>query len=167
MQVDAERERHKAEERVNDIFEPDILLPIQYFSALKRKRYSSGEHRLVIAIIQDAIECFQKHIHATDSKRRQLFVDAEDWIRDDGYTETFSFNNICDLLGMNPAYLRQGLLGWRDRELARHRGRMLETMAAAAHARSEAAEAVALEAPTEYVELSVALGDHCELRPTD
>ena len=124
----SERDRHQAEERLNDLFEPDVLLPIQYFAALKRKRFSCGEHRLVIAIIQDAVECFQKHINARDSKRRQLFVDAEAWIVDEDYAGTFSFNNICDLLGMNPGYLRRGLLDWRDKERARTRTRMSETV---------------------------------------
>ena len=101
---------------------------MQYFAALKRKRFSSGEHRLLIAIMQDAVECFQKHIHARDSKRRQLYVDAESWISSDDYSGTFSFNNVCDLLGMSPEYLRQGLIDWRDRERTRRRGRLLDAV---------------------------------------
>ena len=126
--TDSARDRHQAEERLNDIFEPDVLLPIQYFAALKRKRFSSGEHRLLIAIMQDAVECFQKHIHARDSKRRQLYLDAESWISSDDYAGTFSFNNVCDLLGMSPEYLRQGLIDWRDRERTRRRGRLLDVV---------------------------------------
>lgn len=126
--TDSARDRQQAEERLNDLFEPDVLLPIQYFAALKRKRFSSGEHRLLIAIMQDAVECFQKHIHARDSKRRQLFLDAESWISSDDYSGTFSFNNVCDLLGMSPEYLRQGLIDWRDRERTRRKGRLLDAV---------------------------------------
>jgi hypothetical protein len=126
--TDSARDRHQAEERLNDLFEPDVLLPIQYFAALKRKRFSSGEHRLLIAIMQDAVECFQKHIHARDSKRRQLYLDAESWIAADDYMGTFSFNNVCDLLGMSPDYLRQGLIDWRDRERTRRKGRLLDAV---------------------------------------
>ena len=126
--TDSARDRHQAEERLNDLFEPDVLLPIQYFAALKRKRYSSGEHRLLIAIMQDAVECFQKHIHARDSKRRQLYLDAESWISSEDYSGTFSFNNVCDLLGMSPEYLRQGLIDWRDRERSRRRGRLFDAV---------------------------------------
>ncbi len=122
--AETERDRHEAEERLNDIFEPDVLLPIQYFAALKRKKYSSGEHRLVVAIMQDAVECFQKHLHARDSKRRQLFIDAEKWIDEDDDRSTFSFNNICALLGFNSQYLREGLISWRDRERSRRKGRV-------------------------------------------
>jgi hypothetical protein len=123
--AEAEHDRHQAEERLSDLFEPDILLPIQYFAALKRKRFSCGEHRLLVAIMQDAIECFQKHLHARDSKRRQLYVEAEAWINAENDDGTFSFDNVCDLLGMNPDYLRQGLLSWRDRERARYRARLM------------------------------------------
>lgn len=125
--AESEQDFNQGEDRLNEIFEPDILLPIQYFAALKRKKYSCGEHRLLIAIMQDAIECFQKHIHARDSKRRQLYVDAEVWITDLEDEGPFSFTNICELLGMNPDYLRLGLLDWRDRERARRRARLVES----------------------------------------
>lgn len=123
--ADADRDRQQAEDRLNDIFEPDILLPIQYFAALKRKKFSCGEHRLLVAIIQDAVECFQKHIHARDSKRRQLFLDAESWITVDDDLGMFSFDNICELLGLNSDYLRRGLLDWRDKERSRREGRLV------------------------------------------
>jgi len=114
MEGARERGRYQSEERQPDVFEPDTLLPVQYFAALQRKRFPAGEHRLLIALIQDAVECFQKHLHASDAKRRQLFLDAEQWIGADDDFGVFSFNNVCMLLGMNPVYLRQGLLAWRD-----------------------------------------------------
>jgi len=125
--ADADQERQQAEDRLNDIFEPNVLLPIQFFEALKRKQYSCGEHRLVRAIMQDAVECFQKHVHARDNKRRQLYLDAEAWISTDEDVGPFSFNNVCDLLGVNSDYLREGLLAWRDRERTRRRARLLHT----------------------------------------
>ncbi|RMD84456.1 MAG: hypothetical protein D6815_04130 [Candidatus Dadabacteria bacterium] len=124
--ADAEHDRHQAEEHLTDLFQPDVLLPSQFFAPLKRKRYSCGEHRLVRAIMQDAIECFQKHIHARDNKRRQLYLEAEQWIMNEEDTGVFSFNNVCELLGVNPDYLREGLLAWRDRERARRRARLFE-----------------------------------------
>lgn len=121
--VEAERDRAQAEERLSRLFEPDILLPTQYFLQLKRKRFPCGEHRLLVAIIQDAIECFQKHLHARDTKRRQLYVDAEEWINCDDDHGPFSFTNVCELLGMDPEYVREGLVTWRDRARSRERSR--------------------------------------------
>jgi hypothetical protein len=153
--TDSARDRHQAEERLNDLFEPDVLLPIQYFAALKRKRFSSGEHRLLIAIIQDAVECFQKHIHAHDSKRRQLYLDAESWISSDDYAGTFSFNNVCDLLGMSPEYLRRGLIDWRDRERTRRKGRLLD--AVRTQGIRERARIESIGAPSDFLDGEVAL----------
>jgi hypothetical protein len=153
--TDSARDRHQAEERLNDLFEPDVLLPIQYFAALKRKRFSSGEHRLLIAIMQDAVECFQKHIHARDSKRRQLYLDAESWISSEDYSGTFSFNNVCDLLGMSPEYLRQGLIDWRDRERSRRRGRLFD--AVRSHGIRERVRIESLSSVTDFLEGEVAL----------
>jgi hypothetical protein len=153
--TDSARDRHQAEERLNDLFEPDVLLPIQYFAALKRKRFSSGEHRLLIAIMQDAVECFQKHIHARDSKRRQLYLDAESWISSEDYSGTFSFNNVCDLLGMSPEYLRQGLIDWRDRERSRRRGRLFD--AVRSHGIRERVRIESLGSMTDFLEGEVSL----------
>lgn len=99
------------------LLQPDTLLPSQYFAALKRKGAHEPERRLVIAVLQDAVDCFQKHIRARDRKARQLFVDAEEWISSSDRSWPFSFENVCDLLQINPEYLRRGLLTWKDREL--------------------------------------------------
>lgn len=107
--------RFQSDERLLDVFDPDIILPAQHFAAIQRKKYPSGEHRLLVALIQDAIECFQKHMHARDAKRRQLFLDAQGWIGSEDDRGVFSFNNVCMLLGMNPDYVRQGLSEWCER----------------------------------------------------
>jgi hypothetical protein len=107
--------RFQSDERLLDVFDPDIILPAQHFAAIQRKKFPSGEHRLLVALIQDAIECFQKHMHARDAKRRQLFLDAQGWIDSDDDRGVFSFNNVCMLLGMNPEYVRQGLAEWTEK----------------------------------------------------
>jgi hypothetical protein len=107
--------RFQSDERLLDVFDPDIILPTQHFAAIQRKKFPSGEHRLLVALIQDAIECFQKHMHARDAKRRQLFLDAQGWIGSEDDRGVFSFNNVCMLLGMNPDYVRQGLEHWCER----------------------------------------------------
>jgi hypothetical protein len=104
---------------VNDTFthllQPDTLLPSQYFAILRRKGAHEPERRLVIAVLQDAVDCFQKHFRARDQKARQLYRDAEDWICSEDRSWPFSFENVCDLLQINPEYLRRGLLAWKDR----------------------------------------------------
>lgn len=100
------------------LLQPDTLLPSQYFAALKRKGQHEPERRLAIAVLQDAVDCYQKHLRARDRKARQLFVDAEEWITSDDRTWPFSFDNVCDLLQISPEYLRRGLAVWKDHQLA-------------------------------------------------
>ena len=98
------------------LLQPDTLLPSQYFAALKRKGAQEPERRLAIAVLQDAVDCFQKHLRARDRKAHQLFLDAEEWISSDDRSWPFSFENICDLLQINAEYLRRGLVGWKERQ---------------------------------------------------
>ena len=107
------------------LLQPDTLLPSQYFAALRRKGAHEPERRLVIAVLQDAVDCFQKHLIARDRKAQQLFHDAEEWIDSTDRSWPFSFENVCDLLQINSEYLRRGLMVWKARELElRHeRGR--------------------------------------------
>lgn len=101
------------------LFEPDLLLPTQFFAALKRKTQACGERRLMIAILEDAVECFQKHLWATDNRSRQLRAEAEKWVLSDDDRWPFSFVNICEALDIHPLFLRRGLLAWKAQQFAR------------------------------------------------
>ena len=105
-------------EQFAHLLQPDTLLPSQYFAALRRKGAHEPERRLVIAVLQDAVDCFQKHLTARDRKAHQLFLDAEEWVCSTDRSWPFSFENVCDLLQINSEYLRRGLMVWRERELA-------------------------------------------------
>jgi len=108
-----------AEPYVNDTFahllQPDTVLPSQFYAALRRKTDQEPERRLAVAVLQDAVECFQKYVDARDRKTRQLYLDAEAWILSADRSWPFSFDNICELLQIDPEYLRRGLLQWRAR----------------------------------------------------
>ena len=45
-----------------------------------------------------------------------LFEDAEEWIKseDEG---VFSFNNVCETLGLDPKRLRKGLEQWKAKQI--------------------------------------------------
>ncbi|GIW42278.1 MAG: hypothetical protein KatS3mg076_2855 [Candidatus Binatia bacterium] len=113
---------HSVGEAYPQLFQPDTILPSQFFAALGRRGRHEPELRLVIAILQDAIECYQKHLFARDQKSRQLFRDAEEWIFSGDKEYFFSFENVCMLLNIDPDWLRQGLLRWRARQEALRAG---------------------------------------------
>ena len=103
------------------LLQPDTLLPSQYFAALRRKGAHEPERRLVIAVLQDAVDCFQKHLIARDRKAQQLFRDAEEWVGSTDRSWPFAFENVCDLLQINAEYLRRGLHSWKHRALSDRR----------------------------------------------
>jgi hypothetical protein len=106
------------EERVTSLFQPDTLLPDQYLETFRRKLHLEPEKKLMLAILEDAIACYQKYVLARDGKAKILFQETEDWIRDENADWFFSFSNVCETLGFEPAYLRQGLLKWKEQRLS-------------------------------------------------
>ncbi len=70
----------------------------------------------MLAVLEDAIDSFQKYAHANDLRGRQLFVDAWKWILSSEKQWLFSFENICQAVDMDPAYIREGLKRWRARQ---------------------------------------------------
>ncbi|MEO6025588.1 MAG: hypothetical protein ABIR79_01805 [Candidatus Binatia bacterium] len=107
------------EDRYAGFLQPDVILPAQFFQSLRTKGQFDGERRLMIAVLEDAVNCFMKQIHAIDPKARQLFLDAEEWISADDRTWFFAFENVCDTLDLNPDYMREGLFKWRAAERRR------------------------------------------------
>ena len=72
----------------------------------------------MLAVLQDAVECFQKYLFSKRSKGEALFQEAEEWILDDDRDWLFSFVNVCELLGLNAIYIRSGLMEWKKQALA-------------------------------------------------
>jgi len=102
------------DERFGGALAPDAMLPSQFFAAIARRGDLSAERRLVVAVLEDALHCFQKYIDTQNAKQHQLFLDAEEWIMGDNPTWFFSFPNVCDTLDLDPDYMRKGLTKWRD-----------------------------------------------------
>lgn len=113
-----ERGSINAEARIDSLFEPDTLLSAQYIENLRRRTLFEPEKRLMLAMLEDAINCFQAYVTVQGGRRQKLFNDAEEWIvrMDDDWI--FSFVNICETLEFNPEYIRQGLRRWKQKKLA-------------------------------------------------
>jgi len=112
---------------------------------MRKKHLLEGEKRLILSVLEDAIECFMKCIDASTSKGQRLFRDADEWIAHEDKRWVFSFDNVCDMLDINPEYMRTGLRKWKDKRLdviARRRA------AAVLEAERAAAEVALLPAGT-------------------
>ena len=76
----------------------------------------------MLALLEDAIHCFQDNLSAQTVRKKKLFDETEDWIVATGGDSIFSFDYVCETLGFSPEYVRQGLLRWREK----HRPKRLE-----------------------------------------
>lgn len=126
--------------RMGVLFEPDVVLPTQFFGTLRRQAPTKrGECQLLIAVLEDAVHCFQKYLLARDRQGQRLFREAEEWMmvetRPPRDEPTLSFEYVCDMLSLDPLYLRGGLQRWRERQLAArgegHRPHSLQQLSAA------------------------------------
>ncbi|HMA80107.1 MAG TPA: hypothetical protein VKR81_04430 [Candidatus Binatia bacterium] len=87
----------------------DSSLAQQYFDTMRRSEHLEPEKALLIALLEDAIDTYRKFSRAQDREGKEQFREAKEWImaRDDHWI--FAFNNVCELLGLNPDYIRRGL----------------------------------------------------------
>lgn len=112
-----ERRGVPMEEKALAIFQPDILIEPQFQSTYRRRFHLGPEHVLMLAVLQDAVTCYQEHALATCKRKQSMHRDAEEWILSGDQSYLFSFENVCEALGYDANYLRQGLLRWRETAL--------------------------------------------------
>jgi len=108
------------EERVTSLFQPDTLIPDQFLETFRRKVPLEPEKKLLLAVLEDAISCFQKYAFTREGKGRVLFQDAEQWFLEKNGDWLFSFSNVCETLGFDSDYLREGVLRWKAEKGANH-----------------------------------------------
>src|SRR5947199_10324559 len=99
---------HAVDERLAGLFQPDTLLPSQFFDRVRRRSEHDGERRLMIAVLEDAVDVYRKQAGVRDARAQQLFHEAVEWIEDPDQTWLFSFQYMCDVLGLDAHYLRPG-----------------------------------------------------------
>jgi hypothetical protein len=108
------------EDKVVSLFQPDTLITDQYLSGHKSKQLDPGK-RLMLAVLQDAIFCYQENVLARDAKKQALFREAEDWIMAESRDWVFSFENVCEALDLSPEYVRAGLLRFKEKRATTQR----------------------------------------------
>jgi len=116
----SERGGLTSEEKIASLFQPDTLLSDQYFENLRRKTFFEPEKRLMLAVLEDAIRYYQDNWFSRNSKRKRIFDETEEWIVTPDSDWVFSFVHVCETLGLSPAYLRRGLLRWKQRKQNQH-----------------------------------------------
>jgi hypothetical protein len=85
--------------------------------AVYKKSIREGEERLMLAVLESAVEDFQKYVLARNVSGKKLFQEAEEWFLEKDSDELFSFGSICEILGLHPDHIRKGLLVWKEAKL--------------------------------------------------
>jgi hypothetical protein len=84
---------------------------------LFKKDIREREERLMMAVLESAVEDFQKYVLARNPRGKKLFQEAEEWFLEKDSDELFSFENICETLQLHPDYIRHGLMVWKEAKL--------------------------------------------------
>jgi hypothetical protein len=90
---------------------------IEVLEKVYKKDIREGEERLMLAVLEEAVKCFQEYVLATRPREKRLFQEAEEWILEKDSEYLFSFESICQTLGLHPDYTRQALLVWKEAKL--------------------------------------------------
>ena len=97
---------------------PDALTPQQFYDG---RRADSAIilpiKRLMLAVLEDAMRCYQGYFNARTATHRRLFAEAEAWIWDRRADGPFAFDTICEMLGINAECMRNSLREWRIQQL--------------------------------------------------
>jgi hypothetical protein len=88
-----------------------------FIEAVYKKTIREGEERLMFAVLENAVEYFQKYVLARKPSGKQLFREAEEWFLDKENEALYSFENICETLGLHPDPIRKGLMVWKEAKL--------------------------------------------------
>lgn len=96
---------------------PDAITPGQYFEGARSDAAIRPIKRLMLAVLEDGLHCFQAYAAASRGVRRQIFVETEAWLFDRKADGPFAFETICHTLGIEPNFLRKGLRHWRLQQL--------------------------------------------------
>ncbi len=91
----------------------DLILPCQYYD-VSGGHSLSGEQRLMLALLTDAINVYQKGVLSRRTQARRLYVDAERWIlADNDSCGWLSFATVCEALGIHVGLVRKRIITWK------------------------------------------------------
>lgn len=82
----------------------DATAQEQYSDGIGGARFESSEKQLMLAMLTDAVRC------VSQSKWSKASSDALNWIVEPEQDHLCSFGNICEVLGLEPDYVRRGIL---------------------------------------------------------
>ena len=65
------------------------------------------QYDLAVGILNQARRDLRRFHGVTQAAKRQLYLDAYDWVVSDSCRWPFSFRNVCAILKLSPEYVRE------------------------------------------------------------
>jgi hypothetical protein len=93
-------------------YEPDILASQQYLKNYRRRNPVEPEKALLFAVLVEAVKTYQGFAFSESPRKQKLFREAKEWLWGEEPESLFSFRSICGVFGIDPAFLRRGLMQW-------------------------------------------------------
>ena len=89
--------------------QPDVIAIHEYLHVYRSNTAHTPEKKLIAAVLQDAIDCYFKYYSAKTRRGRRIFTEAAQWIFSHEDDWLFSYESICEMLKLDPDYLRRVL----------------------------------------------------------
>ena len=99
---------------ITDALPPGPLLPSQFFAPFQRPIHKRGVGGLMVAILEDAIQCFQWQFVRNGRNAQRAGAEATAWLFCNDEKWIFSFVNICAALDLEPRRIQDQLLKWQE-----------------------------------------------------
>jgi hypothetical protein len=90
------------------------MLPEQFWKSEHGSVHRSGERALMWAVFTDGIDSYRRNAGAVAVSRRIEFLETESWVLHTDWEWPFSFVNLCEVFGFDPAGVRRVLRRWRQ-----------------------------------------------------
>lgn len=92
------------------LWEQEILTPDQFVHPARESLAAwTGERRLLLAVLEEAVHTYYKYCQARTRREKQLFGEVQEWFLSQDTHWLYAFENICSHLGFDPDCIRTGL----------------------------------------------------------
>jgi hypothetical protein len=98
------------------IIESDSVIHHTYFNVYRQSKSGGPERNLMLAVLVDAVQTFQKFSFPMSAREKELFRETKEWFWREDSEGLFSFINICEVFGLDPALFRRRLLWVSNRQ---------------------------------------------------
>ena len=106
---------------VEELCMPDTLSPAQFQELWSGVPERSAEFKLALAVLEQALDDFEKHRQACSNEAQRLYRHAHTWILSNDRRWPYSFVNVCEMLNVCAERIRTHVLAAPDGDIAPRR----------------------------------------------